>query len=286
MKKTFIAYLDRYDYADDMNADEKANLFDCIFLYQKWCDVSPLPDLRFVRNKIKKFIDADREKYDVICNRNKKKASKRRGPTASQAVGMQTDAAAYSGMQPDADGCGTMPDNDNDNDMIINKVKDNNKIKKNKDKIITPSGVITTPDGVGVLDLSLLPQEESQVLAENDPPGDEIVVYGNKDIQQVLGRVKEACKKHIVAYWWGGKMESRAAKRLLSKKFQADCLDEVKMTLPVFIDNIILASAKLNWWDTVNSAVTIYYEWAKVVNRSRKQMSNKPPTKQGTAHIE
>lgn len=153
-----------------------------------------------MRSKIKKFIDADREKYNTICDRNKKKASKRRSPTASQAVGMQTDAAAYSGMQPDADGCSTMPDNDNDNDIIINKVKDNNKIKKNKDKIITPSGVITTPDGVGVTDLSLPPQEQSQVLAENDLSEDEIVVYGNKEIQQVLGRVKEACKKHIVAY--------------------------------------------------------------------------------------
>lgn len=284
MKKTFIAYLDRYDYAEDMNAEEKANLFDCIFSYQKWNDVNPLPALKYVRNKIKKFIDADREKYKDICDRNKKKASARWSPTASEPVGMQTDAAACRPMQTDADRCSTMPDNDNDNDIIINKVKDNNKIKKNKDKEDTPNGV-PTPDGV-VLPIVAVPPENFEMLAGEDLSESEIKTYGNQDIQKVLWRVKDACKKYIVAYGWRWKMESRAARRLLSKKFQESCLDEVKMELPVFIDSIIMASSRLKWWDTVNSAVSIYYERSKVVNRSRQEMSKKSQTKQWTAHIE
>lgn len=75
--KTFVAYVDWYDYSDGMSFEEKSNLFDCIRLYTKWNDPIPLDTIKFVWNKIKKMIDADKAKRDEKSNINRENINKR-----------------------------------------------------------------------------------------------------------------------------------------------------------------------------------------------------------------
>ena len=76
--KTFVAYVDRYDYCEEMSNDEKANLFDCIRSYTKWYDCIPLDTIKFIRNKIKKMIDEDKSKREEKSNLNRENVNKRR----------------------------------------------------------------------------------------------------------------------------------------------------------------------------------------------------------------
>lgn len=75
--KTFVAYVDRYDYCEEMSNDEKANLFDCIRSYTKWYDCIPLDTIKFIWNKIKKMIDEDKYKREEKSNSNRENANKR-----------------------------------------------------------------------------------------------------------------------------------------------------------------------------------------------------------------
>lgn len=117
-KKTFVVYYDRYEYCDWMTDKQKANLFECIRTYTGGTSgIQPLPEIQFVRNKIKKTLDQHHLEYEAICKRNKDNADKRRKKKwwPSKVPVVPVASSGYQSML-DTD---TDTDNDNGNDIKI-----------------------------------------------------------------------------------------------------------------------------------------------------------------------
>lgn len=141
MRKTFIFYSDREDYTEEMTDAEKWQFLQLILDYQKWKEVSPEWWLKFIRSRIKKQLDDDNEKYDEVCERNRKNIEKRRWKTTKTKTGKgknTKNTTGTTGIPPYTTGYHSIPDNDNDNDndniYIEDNIEDDND-NKNKNTI-------------------------------------------------------------------------------------------------------------------------------------------------------
>lgn len=275
IKKTFIAYTDRYLYCDWMSAEEKANLFDCIRSYATACDrIEPLPTIKFVRNKIKKQIDENGEQYEKVCKKNADNAKKRR-----------QKAQSSDSMPANATACDRMPDMlDNGNDNGNDTDTDNDIKIISKD--ITPDGVLGKPPEPEIIEepkpldpkkWGLPKKEKSSAKKEKkvtvvEWEGGELV-YGSPEINDILEKIEKYCKMYGVVYAPAAN-ERNAAQRLLSKKFGKHAAG-FNMTLEKFIENIIKIWAKLQFGKWAYNAPSIYYNRGDIVDKGRKERLKK-----------
>lgn len=70
-KKTFIGYMDRIDYTEEMSLEEIWTLFKAILDYQNWKEIWELGNLKFVWSKIKKEMDTDNDKRNEIVEKRR-----------------------------------------------------------------------------------------------------------------------------------------------------------------------------------------------------------------------
>lgn len=98
MKKTFIFYTDWKDYTEEMTLEEKWLFLQTILLYQDWKEVWDISSIKFIRSKIKKQLDEDKEKWeqkvDKLSEAGKKWNEKRRWKTRKKATKSQSIANA------------------------------------------------------------------------------------------------------------------------------------------------------------------------------------------------
>lgn len=134
----------------------------------------------------------------------------------------------------------------------VGKSKDNNKWNK-------------------IINDIVLSNDNTTALAEADE-------YVKKDItikiDNIIDKIKDACKKHWTIYWPHPK-ERMYAKHLMSKKFKRDCLDQVDMDLETFVDAIVSLNASVKYWTPINNPISIYYKRADHVNKMKQQVTAK-----------
>ena len=95
--------------------------------------------------------------------------------------------------------------------------------------------------------------------------------YGNKEINDLLEIIKQACSKNWLIYSWKGQQERNAAKRLLSITF-SERISEFWMDIETFVNNIIMVSTKIKYnTKQVTSAYLIYYNREEIVNKAKQQ---------------
>ena len=115
-RSTFICYTDWYDYCDGMSPEQKANLFDCIRSYtSEYETIQPLPEIQFVRNRIKKQLDEHNEKYIDTCKKASDNIKKRRDKAKSK-DNIPSYTTVYEGIPNILD-----TDTDTDTDTVIPK---------------------------------------------------------------------------------------------------------------------------------------------------------------------
>ncbi len=120
MKKTFIFYNDWIDYTEDMTLEEKWFFLQTILNYQNWKDLGDISSIKFVWSRVKKQLDENNESYENIVDRNRSNGMKGGRPITRKPNKTQLDLLKPSGTQTNLD---------NDNDIIINDNKKENKEK-------------------------------------------------------------------------------------------------------------------------------------------------------------
>ena len=110
MKTSFILHLDSLDVLNDLNNEQKAELFQAIYDYHKGNDIKLSGLMKAVFTPFKNQFERDLQKYDAICERNKqngKTGGRPKNPNKPTGLSGNPDKP----IKPDNDN-----DNDNDND--------------------------------------------------------------------------------------------------------------------------------------------------------------------------
>ena len=175
-------------------------------------------------------------------------------------------------------------------EALDNQWTDNGPLSIGQDRIGKGSIVedsLNTSTKVEEEQSSLMEEEKQDILewtlfpVDNAPPAPP-AEYTPKEItiqiDHIIEKIKESCKKYWVIYWYDSK-ERKYAKHILSGKFQKECLDQVWLSMDDFIDWIIWLWTKLRFWKIINSPMSLYYNWADNINKSNQQNIPLTPTK-------
>ena len=122
MKTSFILHLDSLDVLNDLNNEQKAELFQAIYDYHKGNDVKLSGLMKAVFTPFKNQFERDLQKYDAICERNKqngKTGGRPKNPNKPTGLSGNPDKPIK-------------PDNDSDNDSDNENNKKEYEIKKNQ----------------------------------------------------------------------------------------------------------------------------------------------------------
>lgn len=132
-KKTFIGYLDRIDYTEEMSLEEIWTLFKAILDYQNWQEIWDLWNLKFVWSKIKKEMDADNDKRNETVEK-RRQAWKKWGENKAKNWNNSKIANASNSKQE-------MADSDSVSDSVSLK-EEEDKSSSKKDSIPTVADLV------------------------------------------------------------------------------------------------------------------------------------------------
>ena len=133
-RKSFILHIDTLDVLDELTDEQAAMLFRAIRDYQKGKEVNLSGLMKAVFVPFKNKMDAEREKYEKACERNKANGLRGGRPIKIETQKTQNNPLGFSETEPNPKN----PDTDTDTDTDTDRKK---KVKKKKNRADKPPDV-------------------------------------------------------------------------------------------------------------------------------------------------